>query len=63
MIDKATMYVLPHTTAQTLYSLLAKISLQITSPSFKEDADRLHEAKVELEKILAFYQPDIKKPE
>jgi|DEB3_MinimDraft_2_1074329.scaffolds.fasta_scaffold00144_10 hypothetical protein len=63
MIDKATMYVLPLRTTQTLYNLLSKVSLQITSPSFKEDADILYEAKVELEKILKYYQTDNTKPE
>lgn len=50
------MYVLPLSVAQTLYGLLTKISLQITSPSFKEDAEKLHEAKLELEKIIVYYQ-------
>jgi hypothetical protein len=56
MIDKDVMYTLPLPVTQTLYGLLAKISLQITSPSFKEDAEKLHEAKVELEKLLTYYQ-------
>ncbi len=56
MIEKDTMYVLPLSVAQTLYGLLTKISLQITSPSFKEDAEKLHEAKLELEKIIVYYQ-------
>lgn len=56
MLTKETMYVLPLSVAQTLYGLLTKISLQITSPSFKEDAEKLHEAKLELEKIIVYYQ-------
>jgi hypothetical protein len=56
MIDKDVMYTLPLPVTQTLYGLLTKISLQITSPSFKEDAEKLYEAKTELEKLLTYYQ-------
>lgn len=56
MIDKNVIYTLPLNVTQTLYGILKQISLQVTSPSFKEDADKLNEAKIELEKLLAFYQ-------
>lgn len=48
-------YTLPLPVTQTLYGLLQKVSLQVTSPTFKEDAEKLHEAKVELEKLLTYY--------
>lgn len=56
MIDKDVMYTLPLSATQTLYGLLSKVSLQVTSPTFKEDAEKLHEARLELEKLLSYYQ-------
>jgi hypothetical protein len=50
------MYTLPLSATQTLYGLLSKVSLQVTSPTFKEDAEKLHEARLELEKLLTYYQ-------
>ena len=49
------MYTLPLSVTQTLYSILSKVNLQVTSPSFKEDAEKLNEAKIELEKLLSYY--------
>lgn len=56
MIGKDVMYTLPLSATQTLYGLLSKVSLQVTSSTFKEDAEKLHEAKLELEKLLTYYQ-------
>ncbi len=57
------MYVLPYNVAQTLYGLLAKVSLGVTSPTFLTDAQKLDEAKVELEKVLKYYEEQKPKAE
>lgn len=55
LIKDLTMYTFPLSVTQTLYSILSKVNLQVTSPSFKEDAEKLNEAKIELEKLLSYY--------
>lgn len=57
------MYVLPLPVAQTLYGLLSKVNLSVASNTFLEDSQKLHEAKVELEKVLLYYQEQNKKAE
>ena len=57
------MYVIPLPVAQTLYGLLSKVNLSVASNTFLEDSRKLHEAKVELEKVLLYYQEQTKKAE
>jgi len=57
------MYVIPQNVALTLYGLITKVNLAVNSPSFLEDAQKIAEAKTELEKVLQYYQEQQPKAE